>query len=630
MNRPAPDGGGTYSSIDPTKLQGAATALTKTASGITSSIVPLRDRFATGGVSTSHLDKLGHFASTISDLGPELTRRISLAQFACSQHPEWNGVAHVSDDLGDFTTTAAAQAAAKKIADDVKKNGLSDATLKDIQDHGLDPDYAEALVKNLGGSGVLNMLRDQQLSLPDDKVADDPSTQVLANMLATASYRCDFDYPHIKGSLDGHAYPDPLYIMAPYIQKGVWSEKALTQMADIRFKGTGTDDDFIGNDSDQRVEQSILKGLANNPVASAHYFANNHDTLYPMMRNEKMLFDGTKSAWASFVHSATIDSRDQMALQYLDKPGDNPAIKNAEWLMKKVAGDGDDWYGEMTDTFAAMSSEYMDDYARTLGSSIDVGSVTDPGHDGVSVSTADWQKFLKTSMSTNEGIKAVGYAMKAKIDQLRISVNQAEVNSPSDSAQAAFWDRYTMGAMQSTFLNLFSQVASDRDKDAEDQRNMWKGLVDKGISLAMDPKGFATDVGVDGLKDLIGMAIDATVKATPMPSMPDGDFDVKQGFAKDAIIRLATNPDFAKDQKLPFKTYDDGDVTWDGNPTLYTHPSPPNGDFTQYIHDGEMSDDIKKDPAAWSSYNEWLHDPAVQNAVSDGFDYEETGGLQGK
>lgn len=165
--------------------------------------------------------------------------------------------------------------------------------------------------------------------------------------------------------------------------------------------------------------------------------------------------------------------------------------------------------------------------------------------------------------------------------------------------------------MQKTFIHLYATIGEERDLDAKEQEELLNGILDKAVDYAFDPKGIVKDVGKTVVKELIHLGVEAAIDPEKMPTMPGG-FDTKRNYADEAVTRL--------DLDRPFPPFDDGTVTWDGDPEFYQEPSPPNGDFLQYIEDGKMNyEEIKKDPAAWSSYDKWLHDPAVQAAIADGF-----------
>lgn len=622
-----------YSSIDPVALAGATTALENTSKAITAHIAGLKSGFEKESVTTLSIVKLTGLADKIDGLTPALRRRQSMAEQLLLVHPSKSGVVSFQGDiLGAFPTTAAAAAQAKSDAEAFKKDPKDASALANLSKYGTDADYANALREALGTTAIGTLLQSQD--------EDSDTIPVLGTWLATTSYKNPITEDFLIKLGDGTEQEADnqaisMQVFSRYLVHGTWSQTSLDNVAKIVFENKMDNPSSFpwNDDSSYQTRTNLLNAFANNAPAAANYFNANHDLMYKMFTSEQLqATDYAEKAMNGFMRAATIDARNEMALDHLDQPGANPAIRNAQWLMQKAAGDGDaakySTSGQRV-LFANLSAEYVDDFAYSVGSPIDPGSVDNLGRDGVNLSQDQWKAFLKLGMSDNTGLVIIGSAFQQKIDALKNGYvddtkSDRGGNDADTAADAHGWDAYTIGAMQSVFQHTYSEVGADRKKSESEQEEALNKIIDTGIDWATDPKGIVKSAGKLFAGSLLHLAVKSAIGSEPMPPMPTG-FDSQRNYADFAVRALSTGGQ-------DFKPYKDGSgLTWDGNPKLYTEPSPPCGDFTKYVgSDGDMDyDAIKKDPAAWASFNSWLQDPAVSASTFPQYTDSTVGALRG-
>lgn len=641
--------GGDYASIDPGALKSAADVLQRAVDGVHNSISGLKGEFASYGIDTSGISTLEKIASGLESLIPELRRRQSMARQLVAENPSGGKVAYFQGDLlGQFKTVAAAVAAAHIDAAAVQHardhhEAVPHSVYDHLQHYGYDPDYAEAFVNEVGAKGVAYLLLDAEYTeMPGDK-PDETKMSALGNTLATASYRVSFDKDYIKQL--NYALRDlnvntnatgAVNVLAPMLTYGEWSERSLTNIADTAFnwKHDYSNFDTTGSIDGQAISD-IFTGFTHNPVAAGDYFSNHREDLYDAASSIRSspVFDVAGPAYAAFIKAATIDSRSLFAQWALNGGPRNVAEQNAQWLIRKAAGDSNDyWDADMRMTFAQITKEYFPDLVYTLHSPIDAGSVDDPSRDGVNVSAGDWQKFVKLAMEDDTSLVLVGTVFQDNINRLRIEMSDAGQrgravpgNSPSNVADANGWDQYTLGALKSLFMHDYGDISNAKAKDAQDKASAINTLINTGIDWIADPAGIPKSLAVQFTKELLNTAVDGVVQPDKMPP-PPANMDDLSGYAIDAVQSWEASQ---RNGGPAFTPYNDGNVTWTGDPQYYEDRY--HGNFTQYIDGSTQQVDLTKlrqDPGAWAAYNAWLQDPAVQQSIFPQFSNETIGGLR--
>lgn len=521
---------------------------------------------------------------------------------------------------------AKADAAAIKAMD---MNGDLPQSVKDhLKEHAGDSEYATELLNDLGTSGQARLLAWAQF--PDYEGGDtwqkavDARQKQLGELFGAASKNMTFDEHYLDGlqtELEKltHGMLGPEHgaaqMFIPLMKYGTWDEQDLLTMTDAMMSG-----DLMRKrwaTAAYQVTPDLYEALANNPVAAADAFAKYHQQMYDAMFSQS---PEVADAVVTTLQSATIDSR-------ADFPGQsNPAEQNAEWLIEQAADDVKyPWTDAQRLFLADLVNEYRADLAYTVGSPIDPGSVNDPTRPGIEVSTADWMNFLKIPMAENDSMVAVA-AVFAKVTHefkdAYARVNIADQNNGYDegsTSDAHGWDGYTIGALQSIFINLYNEVGQNRKDDVAEQKEAISKVIDKIFELK-DPAGFAIGLGKDALEAFF-TSLPSAEKLPPLP----GDLDSMRNYADLAITRYSVG---SKMGKVPFSTYTSGNHVYTGSPKDYISDS--TEDFTRYIENGEMNyDDLKKHPAAWRAFDKWLRDPAIAYNTFPDYSDATVGALRG-
>ena len=590
-----------------------------------------------GALETDFTTLKQHLTTQTTTCGTTLSANIPVKNLGVCTADNPTGLDHgnLLADLGlasalEDMEKAAAQVKADAQADadamkswDPNSNDLPASVLAHMKAHAGDSAYATALLNDLGASGQALLLSWAQFPDVDNSStwqdAVDARQKQLGELWAAASKNMTFDEDYLNGLQDAleKQMGGPLgpehgagQMFIPLMKYGPWDEQDLLTMTDAMMSGDMMRKHWAT--AAYQVTPDLYEALANNPVAAADAFAKYHQEMYDAMFSQS---PEVADAVVKTLQSATIDSR-------ADFPGQpNPAEDNAQWLIQH-AGKDTDWPWDDNDRklFANLVTEYRDDLAYTVGSPLDPGQVNDPDRAGVNVSTQDWINFLKIPMAENETMVQVAAAFQNIVDASEDAYVDAMKRDKGNGFESGSvvnahgWDYYTHGVLQSIFVHVYNEVAQDRKDDAESQKDAVDGLIDSLWSAGSDPEGFVKDLGADALKSFVGSMITKGIHPEKLPPVPDG-MDTMQSYADDAVAMWKHGA---------LRDYPSGGVKYTGSPQDYVTSSM--DDFTQYIH-GEDVDyaALKKDPAAWKAFNNWLHDPAVTYTVFPGWAAEHLG-----
>jgi hypothetical protein len=616
--------GGDFASITPADLKQATDALKKSMDGVNNNIPALKKDFGFFGIATGHLDALGKGASVLATLIPELRRRQSLAAQLVAQNPAGGLTASYQGDLlGKFKTVDAAVAQAHINADIVlnarkKHEPVPDKVYQDLKENSQDPDYAEAFFKRLGPAGTTYVLIDSRaVGLADADQESAWKREALGRTFATASYRMKFDVDYvasISNELRALGLPTnaagAMTIFTPMLEHGSWESATLQRVADLAFKKHSMD--VTGSVGADELKH-ILNGLSNNQLAAGEYFSKNSDLLYDAGKVNPIFRDrgAASEAYARFVLRATVDDSGEFARWAMNGgPKPNVAEQNAQYLVKKIAGDTKaPWGHDMSLTLASITDAYMDDIGWSMGSPADAGSVDMPGRDGIEVSQADWKAFIQVPMRDDAAAARVAVSFTAWMEK---NSDYTAVRT-SDDPDANFWDARTGGRMRGLFLVGYQTVQEEKGRSADEQKAAIEGTVGQAVDWATNPAGMPKDVLLTVTKEMLGSI------ATSLAETPGKPLDLG-AFSDNAVWRRTADSNFRAGK---IKPYNDGDVTWEGKPAFYEDLY--GGKFTNSDGSVKPMDDLKKDSKALQAYNQWLKDPAVQVSVADHFRDENLG-----
>jgi len=639
-------GDGDYASIDPAALRGAADSLQRSVDNVHSHVPGLQAEFGRLGVDAAKLGTLTQIASAISDLIPQLRRRQSMAEQLVAEAPANGKVAYFQGDLlGQFQTVAAATAQAHIDAEQVNhardhKQPVPQSVYDHLQKYGYDPDYAAAFVNDIGTKGVTWLLVDMHYTDDPGEKPDETKLRALGTTLATASYRVNFDSKYLHDinmnlrdlDISTNAVGS-VSLFAPMLNYGVWSEKSLDNIADLVLNKDGKINVDTTGPIDGDAVKFVFTGLSHNGIAAGNYFAKNKDWLYDTGKYSPATYAGgpADQAFADFVRVATVDSRDDFARWALNGgPQQNTAEQNANWLINKVGKDDfDRWSEAMSLTFANIGSEYLDSFVSTLSSPVDVSGLNAPWL-AVNASEGTWKKFFQQGMLSDKGLLTLSGAFKAKAgdldDQLNNEVSKGQhagTNNTSylDPDRATAWLRYARNQLQVDFGDALTAADDKVNKDYQDRVDGITGLVSKGLDWLTDPKGIPKDIesmATGAVKDWVAGEVGGLLagKKPQLPgdkiSIDDTALDSRSDYANDAIAQY--NDGLAAHPEQPWAgSYNDGDVHWDGKPSLYEDPKHP---FTNPDGSVKSISEIKNDPQALQAFVQWLQDPNVQSHVA--------------
>jgi hypothetical protein len=632
-------GDGNYASIDPAALKGATDSLQKSVDGVNQWVAGLISGFGENGIDTTHLNTLKTIAGKIAPLLPELRRRQSLAEQLVAETPQNGKVAYFQGDLlGSFKSVSAATAQAHIDAEQVKHavdhgDKVPQQVYDDLGKYGSDPDYSSAFVKELGSKYVPGLLLDaENWESSEGEKPDQKKMAALSQTFATASYRVNFDSTYLNGLTEslGKNYGlglDSLKIFTPLLRNGTWSKSALENIADDALSGPAYNGGPIGGLSSQSVDD-IFRGLANNPLVAADYYSKHQKDLYKL-GNSELPVQPTMS-YIDFLHAATIDARSDYAIWALNGgPKTNLAEQNANFLINQVGKDGDKSHGLLEKTYADIGVTYFDDYIATVQSPIDLSTFNNVNWMAVNASEDSWKKFFGAGMKSDQGLLELAAEYKSKLDTMTLDLNTSvekgdQANNPYGmSANATSWERYTRDQMQSDFTDMMKTLSSDNAKSFADRKAAVNGLVSQGLDWLTDPSSVPSSLlskGEGAVKSWLGNFITDKVVGDP-PKIPEvkitrTSLDSGSNYLTAAIQQYNVGLQRYNDHDTktpPIAPYNDGDLTWNGDPSLYESPG---AKFTNPDGSIKPIDQIVTNPAELHAFQQWLLDPAVQAHVS--------------
>lgn len=616
-----------YASIDVDVYGEAVSDLEKTHSGIADHILGLKTDFAYFGVSTSNLNKLEEAKTDLDEVLPGLRRRHSLALQLLGEQQEqgWagDGVISFQGDLlnDDFASVEEAQQAGEDAASLVPDDGseIPEEVYEQLEKYGHDPDFAEAFINSLSPSQRGFLLIESDNAVYND---DDTGPQLaVANVFATASFRITYDETFISEindamlNHDPPLHPEGIRIgerLIALAQHGTWDHETLVTLAETVTTG---DYDTIGNFRDT---MGIVTALSRNPRAAAEYMAADPDRTWTMSAYipTGVSTDEWDAAFADFLTAATVDSEGIYARLGLYDDGQvNVAENNATYWVNKFAdeaGDNDRLrFGDQTrGAFADIIEHYWDDVVYSYSSP--AGVANNPHRDGIEISSENWNAFVTEAMRAPDPAARIQAQLQTWYEEAMADTAGAE-----NPAQHEY-DRKAIRGMVANFASAWETVLKDYEDDEARTEAFWNKLAGLGVDVAFDPTKAGSTILKESLKGIFTSIIGGAVDGR---DMPDLDFDFAG--TDQEWTNAATDEYNARRNDDGIPPYDDGSVTWDGDPTLYEelyggsitdgsgnvlHPSDP-----EFPRDA----DGNPDPQSLAAFNEWCKDPAVQVLLHD-------------
>ncbi|SDU86153.1 BTB/POZ domain-containing protein [Jiangella alkaliphila] len=619
-----PDEGGEYTSIDVDALGQAVDDLAATLTGLTDKITGLESDFGYFGVDKTNFNKLMEAKSDLESITPDMRRRHSLAvQLLAEQQTNgWagDGVLTVqgTDILNDdFGSVEEAQGAGSDLATQVNESGgdIPPEVYEQLEQYGHDPDFAEAFINGLSPASRALLISDARIQAGGGG-GEDPNEEpqlAVAEVFATASFRIDYDAEFFRGMNDAlrdMELPGPsitaMQDFLPLLQHGSWNHEALTSVADVAMSG---DSDVTGMLSGD-WRSLVFAGLARSPRASAEFMAEHRDDVWDSARFGDY---ESEEEFAAFLQAATVDAGPVYArLGLYDEDLPNLAEQNAAWLINQVGEqpEGEAWeFNEhMRGVFSNITEEYWDDFMYSF--STPAGVTDNPGRDGIEVDTANWEAFIMEVMRSEEGSADMFMLFQTQIGDMRDHRVEGYDEDDSDTAHATGWDAYVNRRLGNLFVSNWEQVLSERDASAQEREEFRNGVVDFLIGAAFDPKGTAeslTSMPKDIAQTLIGDMIKDWWGSMTEEEVQEMDTD----WFGDRNTWMEYANRLANDDRFPIDPgYNDGTVTWDGDPQFYEESY--GASFRDDSGNILPLDQIREDPAALEAYNAWLQDPAVQ------------------
>ncbi len=600
-----PDAGKEYTSIDVDELGTAVDDLDSTLTGLQDSVSGLESDFDFFGVSKSNFDKLMEAKSDLEDIMPDMRRRHSLATqlLAEQQSNGWAGDGVISvegtDILNDdFDSITEAREAGSDLADQVNDGDgeVPPEVYEQLEQYGHDPDFAEAFINELSPASRGLVMTDADIQADDGN--EDPQLAV-AEVFSTASFRIDYDEKFFKDIGDGLRdmdLPGPsirqMEVFLPLTQHGTWDHESLKSAAEAATSG---DPDVTGH-VNANMWSDLWGGLARNPRASAEYMADNKEDVW---ETAQMGQYEAQEAFANFVESATVDANNiyfRLGLHDEDLP--NLAEENAAYLINQVGSqeDGEEFeFNEhMQTTFVDITEEYWDDFMYSF--SAPAGVSNNPDRDGIEIDPGTWDAFITEGMRNPEGSARMFEMYSNQVEDMRAD--------RGGDADASGWEGHIIGRLQNNFLSNYDQILQEQEASEEEAKEFRDSVLDSLMSG--DPKGMATDVVGSLFKDWMD---DLSAKETEeLNTDKFGDYYAWEDNARNRYDSGEIEP------------YDDGTVTWDGDPGSYEERH--GGRFTDDSGNLLDKEEFKDDPQALAAYNAWLQDPAVQRSNSPFFEDE--------
>jgi hypothetical protein len=177
------------------------------------------------------------------------------------------------------------------------------------------------------------------------------------------------------------------------------------------------------------------------------------------------------------------------------------------------------------------------------------------------------------------------------------------------------------GQLENWFVDNFNETKSEVQDEVDDYNERVDNGISKGLDYVMatgesaasgNPAPLLKQLGKDGAELLLGGLLHHDAPTY------DVDTDWANNFSAD--WQDTAEDKYETGQVKPV-TVDD--ITWDGDPAFYEDLY--KGDFTNA--DGSIMNVNQMDQDGRRAYNEWLQDPAVQNATYGDWSENQVGGV---
>ncbi|NED96322.1 hypothetical protein G1H11_13490 [Phytoactinopolyspora alkaliphila] len=630
-----PDANREYTSMDVDALGDAVDDLDATLTGLTDRISHLESDFTYFGVDKANLNKLLEAKSDLETIMPDMRRRHSLAvqRLAELQSGGWSGDGVISfegtDILNDlFDSVEDAQEAGRELADQVNDaNGeIPQEVWDELAQYGHDPDFAEAFVNGLDPAARGFLLMEPYKGESSGDGPDEAATRALTTVFSTASFRIDYDVEFISemntALRDMGLHPEGIVLvdsMAHLMnQGGHWNHESVVAFAEAALHGEYEDIGKVGD------WPGVINALAKNPRAAAEYMHKHPDEVWeqaqvigPVTSTQEW-----NEAWAAFVKAGTIDAHSiYERLRLYDDGQANLAEQNAATWIVNVGSleEPFPFTDEMRAVFVDITEQYWDEFMYAFSAPAGVPQLPDGTPIPINgIDPGIWDEFITEGMRSEEGAARTFELFHNQVQDIR--------NGRGGDHAASGWDGHVAGQLSKMFLANWNQVLDERGASAEDAKEFRDGIIDWLIGAGFDPKGAAEDIAGKPkemaqqiLGDLVkGWMDDLTEEQAQ--ELETSVFGYHRRWRDYANQRLEQN-------ELPYNNpdiepYDDGTVTWDGDPAFYERHY--GGTFTDSNGRLLPFEEIVSDPDALAAYNAWLQDPAVQQATN-GFFRDENG-----
>ncbi|MBO3748305.1 hypothetical protein J5X84_19705 [Streptosporangiaceae bacterium NEAU-GS5] len=627
-----PDDGGTYAAIDPALLKAMIKDLGDVRDLVRNRVPGLKYDFQKVGLSTKPIDTLVGVAGWVDGELPALNRRQAMAEQLSKQNNEFgfSGAMVETEWTGLFKNKAEAEAKAKEIAAKYKY-GLPDDAWDEIAKYADDPDFAEALARELGPEkvAVLTGLLRSDFNSGHNKDQAEARLRALGTAMANASQRGVIDDTWLAQINYKNDQGPSLYDFGALFKYGTWNKDTLVNVGQ---KALHSDQAAGGS----YATAAILDGIARNPLAANELYTKEFDRIQGLVSGNAFQWYGAHNdpklgdPLGRFIYSATAEAHDVYARMTVfgTHTGDNPADVLTRRMLLDIDKHKDNptpWSGVQA-AYAGIAKFYYDDIKASVTSPLpSYFDDNDPNRPGVEASSQAWSNLVQQSMADPKNAADLNlfFAAKYKEESDRIAAGEFP-----DSKDANSFTNYQNGQIKGWFLQNF-EAAKKRAGDAVDAYNKevdhWVGLfVDAAVAagtaeaapavgvargaaaggaLVNSTKDFVKGLGVDGAKSYIA---DIFHKDPPK-------YDVDVSWAEDTKVWVDKAGSLHNAGKIPPVT-EPGGVTWTGDTKLYEDLY--HGKFTE---NGQIMPIDKMDANGKLAYQHWLQDPAVQQATWNEF-----------
>jgi hypothetical protein len=624
-------GGGEFAGIDPALMRKMIRDLEDAKSGIDRHIPGLKADFERVGLSVKSLTTLLGVSSWIAGETPMLNRRQAMAEQLSKENSQFGfGSGMVQTEWeGLFGSKKEAEAKARELAAKYEEPGGFPADVwAEIQKYQHDPDFAEALLRQLGpqkAAWIVGRLRTWGEPGSEERL------RVFATVMAVASHRGVLTEAWLKDfKTDNREGPD-LYNLAAVIRHGTWNKDAL-----VGIGQEALDQAQLGGAN--YLTADILDGISRNPMAATELYGANFDKINAMARGQWPGWMGDDPRLGDplgrFMTAATVDAR---AIYERTRPsGDKNWTNPAEELTRRMLIDAQKNQAHPP-TFAGprlaythIVEEYFDDLKASVTSPLpDYFTESDPGRPGVEAPADAWAALTRHAMRDPKNAAELNLFFAAKYREESDRLAGAEFPGAQDANSLS---NYQNGQLKGWFLHQVNDVKKtlgDEVAAYNKEVDRWVGLfVDTAVAAgtaaatggagaaaagpaaANSIKGFAQGLGTDKAKQWIGGWFHKDA--------PKFDLDTK--WAEDTTAYQDKANSLLKHDKIRPVTAPDG-LTWKGEPGMYEDLY--GGRFTD--GGGNVIPVQDMSPAGKRAYLHWLQDPAVQQATWNEFSPDVSG-----